>query len=596
MQKLEAVLPSEAGPTARPARPAGSGFSWWLLACAAAPVLAFCMVQPFLNMGFNDDFGFYHMALVLARTGRVAYELWTTPISLTHVFWGAAIIRVFGFSFFWLRVAILPFWVGCGVLMYLLGARIGLPPAWSALASLSTTLSPVAVPVGASFHTDITALAFALWAVYCAVRAAESVGLGRTSGWLGGALVAGALAGLTRDIYWMVAIWTVLAVTLLRWRERGVRTLGLLIAATAVAGALGSIRWHYSRPDAPPQDSQWKHWQGLGSLAEVAVYIGLTVVLISLPVMLSVLARVRLLRGRPAWIFPILLGAACSALLWWPRLFFPPWIGNVFTEYGSFYNNQLVIGLRPVVLQPLVRFGLGLLVLATAAAFPGALFQAAAQYRGRIWKALETRDPLIIFAVIALPCACGYAAVLVLRNPMFLGAGYNNLFDRYLLPVGAIAAVTAAAIAYRLRPQNWSIAGMAALAVMSAFGIANTHDQYAGTRARLDAAQWVVAHDVPRRLVSAGYEYDLWTQLEEKGIMSRNFGRKLPAPVWYEFATDAVIPCYYVVASPQPALNTVRQASYDAWLPPNRRTLFVQRPDGEFARTMSCPQIRGATE
>jgi len=559
----------------------------------AAPLAAFVVIHPVLNMGFNDDFGFYHMALVLARTGRIAYEHWTTPMGLPHAFWGAAIIQVFGFSYFALRVAMLPFWIGSGLLIYLLGGRLGLPPFYSALASLSVTLSPIAIPLGASYHSDITALSFGVGAIYCAVQAAEAPRRSRMSAWLTGGLLMGALAATTRDIYWMLAVWTVLAVLILRWRERNVRTMNVLILVLAIAAALASMWWHYSRPDAPPppHDPISRQAQGVVSLAEIVAYIGLTAVLVCLPVTITVLRRVLLVKGWPRRIVVLLLGGSCSALLWWPRLFFPPWIGNMFTEYGSFYNQQLMSGLHPVVLRPLVRFALGIVAVVVAAALCGAILQVAAQYRGKVRKAFCEREPLFVFAVVAIPFASAYTAVLVLRNPVFLGyAGYNNLFDRYLLPVMAVGALTAAAVAYRLHPNQGSIAGVAALTLMSAFGIANAHDVFAGERARLDAAQWLVDSGVPRHFVSGGYEYDAWTQLEEKGFMSPERERKLPVILWFLHSTDAVTPCYYVVASPQAVLSTVREVAYDAWLPPRRRTLLVQQSVGDFARNMGCPQ------
>ena len=200
----------------------------WLLLCVAAPVVAFAVIQPVLAMGFNDDWGFYHMALVLAKTGRISYEGWTTPMSLPHVFLGAALIRTFGFSYFLLRLAVLLFWAGSGALVYLLGRRIGLPPSYGALASLTATFSPIAVPMGVSYHSDIPALAFVLLTVYCGLRTVAAQSTWSSSAWAAGIVISGTLAGMTRDIYWMSPVWTILVVVLFRWRERRLRIAGLV--------------------------------------------------------------------------------------------------------------------------------------------------------------------------------------------------------------------------------------------------------------------------------------------------------------------------------------------------------------------------------
>jgi len=565
-------------------------FSWWLPLSVAAPVVAFIVIHPVLEMGFNDDWGFDHMALVLAKTGQVSYEGWTTPMSLPQVFLGAALIRLFGFSHFLLRLALLPFWAGCGALVYLLGARIGLPSRYCALASLSTTLSPIAIPMGASFHTDITSLAFMLLAVYGGMRGLEPASIRKTAAWLAGTVLAGALAGMTRDIYWAAPVCTIAAVVLLRWRERNARIAGLVHLAAALAGAAASLRWHYTQPTAPPQDSQPHAWQGVGNLASIVVYLCLTTGLMCLPVMICLARRAFALRGWPARIVCALLVTIGSALLWQPRLYFPPWVGNMFTEYGSLYNNQLLIGARPLILHPPVRFLLGVVVLVVSAIFVGAVIQVAGQYRGRLRRAFAEREPLPAFAVLTVPFAAGYIGALVLRNPIYWGwSGYSNLFDRYLLPVAAVAVLIAAGLAFRLGADRTGVAGWAALALMAAFGVANTHDLYAERRAVRDAAEWLTDRGVPRHSVSAGYEYDGWTQLQEKGLMSQKIGRKLPVSFWLQYATDVVVPCYFVVSSPQPGLDTVREEDYRAWLPPYARSVLVQRVGGEFAAMARCP-------
>jgi len=272
-----------------------------------------------------------------------------------------------------------------------------------------------------------------------------------------------------------------------------------------------------------------------------------------------------------AWAFGIaaflLLQGALMAVLN-PRLCMAPWIGNLFTQYGAFYNGQVLLGDRPVLLPPMLRLALGLVVLAGMAVATGAVVQVARSIRKRMPGKIEQRDPFLVFVAISVPLAVGFVVLIAERNIM--------LFDRYLLPVAAFAALLTAGMAYRLRRRRPGIPGWAALVLMASFGVASTHDLYAAHRATLDAAQWLTQRGVPRDRLSAGYEYDAWTQLEEKGALSDpDFSR---LDFWFHPRTDVVKPRWYVVSSPQPNLGpTARTISYDTWLPPNRRTLLIQQ-------------------
>src|SRR4051812_44356053 len=82
------------------------------LACCA--IVLFCIVlgDPFAPAGFVDDWSYSHLTLKLAQTGQFRYNGWGSPTLLFQGLWGAAWIRLFGFSFDLMRVITIPFALG----------------------------------------------------------------------------------------------------------------------------------------------------------------------------------------------------------------------------------------------------------------------------------------------------------------------------------------------------------------------------------------------------------------------------------------------------------------------------------------------------
>src|SRR4051812_18592736 len=78
------------------------------LACCAVTLLCVLLAQPYAGTGFNDDWSYSRVALELAQTGRVHYNGWGPAMQLFQAAWGAAWIRLFGFSFDLLRIITIP--------------------------------------------------------------------------------------------------------------------------------------------------------------------------------------------------------------------------------------------------------------------------------------------------------------------------------------------------------------------------------------------------------------------------------------------------------------------------------------------------------
>ncbi|HXJ39245.1 MAG TPA: hypothetical protein VNH18_08190, partial [Bryobacteraceae bacterium] len=102
-----------------------TAFSYPILSCAIV-LGCIAIAKPFANCAFNDDWSYSHVALQFAQTGRFHYNGWGSPTILFQTLWGAAWIRLFGFSFDVLRAATIPFALGFVVLVYALGRKVGL--------------------------------------------------------------------------------------------------------------------------------------------------------------------------------------------------------------------------------------------------------------------------------------------------------------------------------------------------------------------------------------------------------------------------------------------------------------------------------------
>ena len=133
-----------------------------LLLCVLVTLAAMLVAWPFAEGGYIDDFSYIHMAKTLAETGRFAYNGWPTAMLGIQVWWGAAWIWLFGFSFTLVRLSLWPLALGAVALVYLIARRASLSPSDSLFAALLTGLSTLFLPLAPTFMTDIPGFLFLL--------------------------------------------------------------------------------------------------------------------------------------------------------------------------------------------------------------------------------------------------------------------------------------------------------------------------------------------------------------------------------------------------------------------------------------------------
>jgi hypothetical protein len=537
---------------------------------ATVPVLA---TNPWLEMGINDDWSYTWVARRLAETGHLTYNGWIGAIIGVQAVWGALAIRVFGFSFTVVRLSTLPFAGGCAVLLYRLGRSAGLNASMALFGALSVMLSPVLIPESASFMTDVPGLFFWLASIYGGVLAVEAGSTARACVWMAVAAAAGVAGGTIRQVVWFVPVMVLpVAAWMLRKERAVVIFAGLVWCASGVAMAL-CLLWFNAQPYGfTPTPYELEPWfdaflESVESLVEIAV----SGLLLMIPVLALYLAGWRQW-GRAPRRVAIGLGGA-GVLLAGIGLFGDSLLlGNIVTPTGVLGQGLEMPGVKPEILTAPIRMALGAVVVVTAG-----ITAAAGLDR---FRAADHR--LRLFVWLFGPASLVYAAAIVYRS-----VNQWILFDRYVIVLMPLVIVPLLwRFQHSLRPTvpvwGWGLIGL-----FAAYGIATTHDYMASGRARLRAASAVTAAGVPRRQVSAGLEYDGWTQLEQTGRIPSPLEqaaappRRYPIspPYWYWAKTPSVEPVYIVTYSRLAGLmdSQFPPVEFTTWLPPFRRWIFTQK-------------------
>jgi hypothetical protein len=114
--------------------------------------------------------------------------------------------------------------------------------------------------------------------------------------------------------------------------------------------------------------------------------------------------------------------------------------------------------------------------------------------------------------------------------------------------------------------------------------VATTHDYFSALRARALAAETLENRGISRNHISAGLEYDGWTQLQIAGRM-KGVGyddepqKNTRDTFWFWRYTEAVTPDYVAVYAgiSEPLGHGLLRIPFTTWLPPFRRAIVVLR-------------------
>ncbi|MGA7521231.1 MAG: hypothetical protein WBW84_02040 [Acidobacteriaceae bacterium] len=544
--------------------------------------------HPLVQMGFDDDFSYIWSARVLADTGHIVYNGWAAAMLGWQLYWGALFIRLFGFSFPIVNVSILLVAMVAAALVQRIYVRLG-SNEWNAtIATLAVVLSPLFLPLSFSYMSDIPGFFAILVCLYGCVRALQAESDRATIGWLIFAGVSNAIGGTARQLSWFGVLLMVPCTVWIIRRRRGAVTIGTAIWLSSIIFIFFCTQWFKHQPYAISLSL-------LPRAHHFAFHSWLAILLYVLPVTIGFLARYPIRKRWARIQGAIAAGAlaiwALSLVLshrsWrWLAPFSRDWL----TDSGL--HRSTILGENPRV------FPLWLEVVTTAVTFAAFLAFLICFFNAQRMK--EREEPAGRYKVsdqtLIVMLGPFTAAYLVLIGTRFA------VYDRYFIPVIFVAFIVLLRFYERriaARLPMWSIACVILGAVVA---VCTLHDYIAAERASLAAANELQAAGIPRKLISARFEYDGWSQLQLAGRLNVRFvaASNLGVDPHTVIPSDAdqtvenkgpLARCLPWFASLFPAVHARYQFSYsrstcldesqfppfeyDTWLPPHRRKIYI---------------------
>jgi len=568
------------------------------LICMVVVAAAILLTWPLADIAYGDDVAYSHMALLLSRTGHLAYNGWEAAMNLQHVYWGAFVIKLFGFSPVYMRLSTVPFALGAVGLCYLLVRRAGLDQTTATLVTLVLGLSPIFLPLAVSYMTDVPALFSLFGALYALVRAAESSAVWKGHFWLVLGVATALLGGTSRQLVWFVPL---VVLPYLAWVRRYDRRFAVTcIAAWAIAlcCVTGITVWFNRQPYVVPMPSLFGElvmavkrpaWE-----VQISCRLLLMLLLMCLPAALPLLFQSWAetwtgLRSRKVFVAALLL-ALIGAVLIHPSVASIPWISSVLNWQGI--DGDAPLSGRPIVLTRPIRAVVALTVYAAACILAGELTKLH-QVAKRSWRAFVSPNPNEFTLIAMSLVSVAYSGVLIVRCAEFA------VFDRYLLPLIPCAATAlvwpfgtrnshAKRIRSRSMPFSWVF-----LCIVSLYAILSTQDYWSLARARVIATKKLEAAGVSRAAIDAGMEYNFWTQLMINGQLNWRWVKNPPGAYRPEFGvTPDVVPRYRLEYAPVSGLTAETDygyVPYSSLLPPFHKKVLIDRILRVDARRCSDP-------
>jgi len=461
------------------------------------------------NVPMNDDFSYARTTEALARTGRIVFNGWGTPLMLPQMAVGAAVIRVLGFSWWALHlVGFASAWAYVS-LAFLLARRCGVSRGFAVGITLVLGCSPFVLGTVPTYMTDLPGAALGLGSLLLLVGATEDGFDRRRFLWAG---VLGIVAGTDRQSLWVPflgAIWVV------AWLRPAARPLTVWTSVVLLAVAVPLIRWFGSFPYTVPVrfDMGIQLMLAYPPVAFRAIYKFLNLIgFFTFPMALLAL------RGRSIrW---LLMGALMVVALL--PIFHPmgtrgmPLLGEryMLTYYGQYFTSAgIVVGgvdgfaRKLPAMPPWVVF---------AVVVQGALGVAAGGYLFLEWwdRLLSRKRPAPTGGEIAGTALSVYAALQILAFLPWLAQ--MNMFDRYLIPL-----LPALLIFHRLQAADarpvWVAGWWVASGIYCTYGIASSIDYFGATRARETLHAALRADGVDPRNIDGGFEFSADTQVVAGG-------------------------------------------------------------------------------
>jgi hypothetical protein len=582
-------------------------------ACGLLAGLAVLLSLPFANMGFIDDWSYVRTAYDFARTGHFIYNGWATAMLGWQIVWTAPFLKLFGYSFTVARLSMLPFAMGCGWLLHAILRRSGISNRNAIFGSLTFCLSPLFIPLAASYMSDVGGLFLILLCIYLCQRALASTRDEAIIFWLCAAALTNIVGGTERQIIWLGTLVVVPSTAWLLRQRRGVVATAVFLWLLSLVLIFLSTHWFYRQPYSVPERLIYPPATDPGEPTSAlllerlrAAYIAakfmflmvvlfktlLCFLLIALPILLAWLVAARKL-GRNAQLRLGAIVVALAVVAWilkiygWLEEWLMPWLFHVLNSEAISKTSWDMLGVRPVALPISARIIISVLVIVSGAALIEWFIASREQKPRHVASCEGNACSWKTLAVLYMPYTLAYVVLMLPRGLRFY------IFDRYLLGILPIAIIYLLKLYEERVGRSLPALSYVTLAAFALYGVAATHDLFALNRARIASVNEVRASGVQKNAVQAGFEYDGWTEIDEAGYVNeskiaypanafhmnlQDLRRPGSCRLGFDPYTPELHPHYIVVLSPIWCLQTTQfmPVEYRAWLPPFVRRLYIQ--------------------
>jgi hypothetical protein len=559
--------------------------------CALLPALCALAIHPVAETGINDDWSYIKTVQLLAQSGHIVYNGWATAMLGWQLYLGALFVKLFGFSFTSVRSSTLLMAMATAYLMQRTLVRAGIRERNAALATSTLVLSPLFLPLAFSFMSDVSGIFCTVLCLYMCLRALRAETEAAKVAWISFAALLNAIGGTARQTAWLGVLVMVPCTLWLLRRWPRVLLMGGISTAAGIAFVFAAMSWFSHRPYAIVE-SLIPNNIGLKSLENlVASFLrgGAELLFLLLPVLLMFAGPLRKGNHRMAAVF---FGGSLAFLLAGVILFrrheqehwLAPFLGNYVTARGLI-DVHSIMGVRPVVLHQ------GMRIFLTVATIVG-LLSLLAVLVGKLPRTTAVTDPSAVIswrelAAILAPFSLAYIALLAPR------AASGGFYDRYLLPLMAVALLVLARFHQEHVRIDLPLVTILPVCIFAAFGIAATHDLFAMYRGYLDAINEIRSSGVSITAINGSWENDGWTQLEAAGYINDPRLRVprgayvFQAPTVFPAGCDgnqldrapAVKPLYALSFDPAACNGPAGFApvEYRTWLAPHATSIYVVR-------------------
>lgn len=124
------------------------------------------LVNPIGEFPLNDDWSYSKSVLIFLTKGHIYIGSWCAMTLASHIVWGFAFVKAFGFSFFSLRLSNLISSLIGVIVLYILTYKLSKNKTFAFAASVSLLFNPIYFNLSNTFMTDINFNTWMLLAFY----------------------------------------------------------------------------------------------------------------------------------------------------------------------------------------------------------------------------------------------------------------------------------------------------------------------------------------------------------------------------------------------------------------------------------------------